>query len=266
MSSKKLGSQGTALVTGASAGIGATYADRLAKRGYDLVLVARDAIRLEALAADLRAHGVKVDVLPADLASAGQRAKVEQRLREDSKITLLVNNAGMSASGMFAEADLDKFDKMIALNILALTRLAGAVLPGFLARGKGTIINLASVMALMPEMPGYAVYSATKAFVLSFSQSLQGETANTGVHVQAVLPGATRTEIWERSGMDISVLPPSMVMEVGELVDAALMGLDRGENFTIPSLRDPALWDGALAARAKLHPEVSRQHPAERYN
>jgi uncharacterized protein len=256
---------GTALITGASSGIGATYADRLARRGYDLILVARDRDRLEALAARLRSEtGVGVQVLPADLTAKPDLVRIEQRLRTDETITLLVNNAGVGGSGPFVGADLDRLEAMIQLNVLAVVRLAGAALPGFVARGRGILINIASVLALAPELFS-GTYSGTKAFVLNLTQSLQQEVGAAGIQVQAVLPGATRTEIWERAGTDLSSLPPSMVMEVEEMVDAALVGLDRREAVTIPSLPDVADWEAFTAARRHLGPNLSRDHAADRY-
>ena len=255
----------TALITGASSGIGATYAERLAKRGHDLLLVARDAQRLQALADRLRsAYGIAVEVLPADLTQQADVLKVERRLREDAAIGLLVNNAGVAMNGPLATADLERAQDMIQLNVVALTRLAAAAAANFSAAGRGGIINLGSVVALAPEMFN-AVYSATKAYVLSLSQTLAGELRDTGVQVQAVMPGVTRTEIWERSGTDASALPPSMIMEVGEMVDAALAGFERKELVTIPSLPDAADWDAFVAARAALGPNLSRNQAAARY-
>ena len=256
---------GKALITGASAGIGATYAERLARRGYDLLLVARDLPRLEDLAGRLsQEHGVKVEVLKADLADKAELSTVEAKLRGDAEIVLLINNAGIATNGTLAEADLDLAEKLIQLNVVALTRLASVAAAQFSARGRGAIINLASVVALAPEMFN-AVYSASKAYVLSLTQTLHGELASKDVQVQAVLPGVTRTEIWERSGMDGSKLPPEMIMEVGEMVDAALAGFDQGELITIPSLPDAADWQALVAARRALGPNLSRNQAAPRY-
>lgn len=255
----------TALVTGASSGIGAVYAERLAARGHDLLLVARDRQRLEALAADLQArHGINVEVLPADLAQSADVARVEQRLRDDQRISVLVNNAGIAMHGTLAQATVEQIDALVALNIVALTRLASAAAAQFGNAGRGTIINLASVVALAPELFN-AVYSASKAYVLSLTQTLQGELKDKGVQVQAVLPGVTRTEIWERSGLDVAQINPQMVMEAGEMVDAALSGLDSGELVTIPSLPDAADWQALISARDALGPNLSRSSAAARY-
>ncbi|MWV18299.1 SDR family NAD(P)-dependent oxidoreductase [Pseudomonas sp. L-22-4S-12] len=257
--------KGVALVTGASSGIGATYAERLARRGYDLLLVARDLQRLEAMAGRLaQEYGVAVEVLKADLTRKDDMRLVEQRLRSDASISLLVNNAGVALNGSLAEADLDRADDLIQLNVVALTRLAAAAAASFSAAGRGGIINIASVVALAPEMFN-AVYSASKAYVLSLTQTLHSEVGKLGVQVQAVLPGVTRTEIWERSGLDEAALPAEMIMEVGEMVDAALAGFDQGELVTIPSLPDAADWQAFVGARAKLGPNLSRNKAAARY-
>lgn len=257
--------KGRALITGASTGIGATYADRLAARGHDLILVARDVARLEKVAADIRKkHGVQVEVLPADLTDKYQLLTVEQRLREDDGITVLLNNAGMAVRGKLIEADVDRYESMIQLNVISVTRLAAAAAANFGRRGSGDIINVASVLALAPEMFNGA-YSGTKAYVLNLSQSMQTELAPLGVRVQAVLPGATRTEIWERSGGSIDQLPPEMLMEVDDMVDAALAGLDMGEAVTIPSLPEVTDWVTFIAARHAMGPNLSRNQPAPRY-
>ncbi|WP_433739420.1 SDR family NAD(P)-dependent oxidoreductase [Pseudomonas putida] len=258
-------SQGTALVTGASSGIGAVYAQRLASRGFDLLLVARDQQRLDESANKLREdYGVQVEVLKADLTQKDDVLKLEQRLRSDSSISLLLNNAGVAAEGLLANADTDQLERMIQLNVTAVTRLASAAAASFAKAGRGTIINIASVVALFPERFN-ATYSASKAYVLSLTQSLNAELDGTGVKVQAVLPGVTRTEIWERSGIDASQIPAEMVMEAGEMVDAALSGLDQGELVTIPSLPNAADWNAFVAARLVMAPNLSKNHAAARY-
>lgn len=255
----------TALVTGASTGIGATYADRLACRGHDLILVARDVEKLEALAARLRAEtGRAVTVLPADLTDPAQLARVVKAIAEAPGFSLLVNNAGMALAGILTTASQDEVTRLIALNITAPALLARAAANRLAAAGRGAIVNISSVVALAPEM-FEGTYSGTKAFILNLSQSLAGELAPKGVLVQAVLPGATRTEIWERSGHDVDTFPPEMVMEVGDLVDAALVGLDRGETITIPPLADVAGWGAMQAARLALGPQLSRRAVAPRY-
>lgn len=256
----------TSLVTGASSGIGAIYADRLAAQGHNLVLVARSEAQLRDLAGRLEAaHGVSVDILVADLGNAGDLARVEARLRDDGDIMMLVNNAGVATGGRLAGAvDPDRLEAMIRLNVVALTRLAAAAAPRFAAAGAGTIVNIGSVTALMPEAFD-AVYSASKAFVLALSRSLRAELSPRGVTVQAVLPGATRTAIWEGAGVDVDTLPAAMLMEVDAMVDAAIAGLALGEAVTIPSLPDSADWEAYERARLALHPNLSRNLPAARY-
>lgn len=252
-----------ALVTGASSGIGAVYADRLARRGHDLVLVARSRERLKSLALRLNEEtGVTVDTLQADLTLPAELAAVEARLRDDDRIDLLVNNAGAAAHGTFASADNDELERLIRLNITAVTRLTGAVVPRFLAQGAGSIVNIASVLAYVPESP-LGAYGPTKAYVLALSQALQAELGSRGLYIQAVLPAATRTEIWERSGRDVDKL--AAVMPVDELVDAALAGFDRRELVTIPSLPDMSQWVAFEAARNAMRVNFGQLHAATRY-
>ena len=253
----------TTLITGASSGIGATYAERFAQRGHDLVLVARDHSRLEALAAHLRGqHNVAVDLLRADLTVQADLAAVEARLRDDARIGILINNAGMALSGGFLQQSSESIDRLIALNTTALTRLTAAVAPRFAQSGTGAIVNIGSVVGLAPEF-GMSIYGATKAFVLFLSQGLHLELSPKGVYVQAVLPAATRTEIWERAGIDVNSLPE--VMEVGELVDAALVGFDRRELVTIPPLQVAGRWDALESARQGLLSDIRQAQVAERY-
>ncbi len=251
------------LITGASSGIGAVYAERFARRGHDLVLVARDKSRLDALAARLsETHGVKIDVLQADLTQPADLEAVEARLRSDARIGVLINNAGMAQTGAFVQQGAQAIDTLIGLNTTAVTRLAAAIAPRLVEAGAGSIVNIGSVVGLAPEL-GMTVYGATKAFVLFLSQGLQLELSPKGIYVQAVLPAATRTEIWERAGMDVNSLPE--VMEVEELVDAALIGYDRREPVTIPPLHVAARWDALDGARQGLLSDIRQAHAAERY-
>lgn len=257
--------KGTAVITGASTGIGALYADRLARRGYDLILVARNRERLEQLARRLTdATGRSIQAVPADLNDPAGLATVEELLRTDQSITLLVNNAGVGATSPLLQSDVAKMDDLIALNIKALTRLTHAAAPGFVRRANGTIINIASIAAIAPELLN-GVYGGSKAFVLAFTQSLHHELADKGVRVQAVLPGATATEFWDVAGLPVQHLPAQIVMRAEDMVDAALAGLDQGELITIPSLPEAADWQAFEAARQKLSPNLSRTQPAARY-
>lgn len=242
----------TAVVTGASSGIGAVYAERLARRGYDLVLVARRADRLQALAAKLeQAHGIKAQALVADLASEAGQASVEQVLLNNAAVSVLVNNAGIARLAPVAASPLNDTLSQVALNIVALTRLAHAALPGMKARGDGVIINIASALALH-SLPFSAVYSGSKAFVLAFSRGLQEELAGSGVKVQVVLPAATATEIWDLSGVPLAALASETVMRTEDMVDAALVALDKDENICWPSVADADLIANFEAARIAL--------------
>jgi len=258
-------SKGLAVITGASAGIGAVYADRLARRGYDLLLVARDTRRMDKLAERLTDRtGRRIEVMTADLTNRGDVARLEQFLRDDPRVTMLVNNAGLGATSLLLNSDAAEMSRMITLNVEALMRLTYAAVPEFVKRGAGTIVNIASIVAIAPEVLN-GVYGATKAFVLAFSQSLRHELANTGVQVQVVLPGATATNFWNIAGRPVENLPQQIVMTAEDMVDAALAGLDHGEFVTIPALPDAGQWEKYEAARQALMPNLSHAEPAERY-
>lgn len=257
--------KGTALVTGASSGIGAIYADRLAHRGHDLILAARDTARLETLATRLRAEtGRHVDVVTADLSTEAGTAAIVSRIEADPAITVLVNNAGISLNGGLLESSTDALAQLIAVNITAPTLLAAAAAKAFVARRAGAIVNISSVLAVAPELLEGA-YSGSKAYLLNLSLKLALDVKSAGVRVQAVLPGATRTEIWSRSGKDADAMMPGMVMDADDLVDAALAGFDLGEEVTIPPLADESLWTAYEAARHALAPHLSRKDVAARY-
>ena len=256
---------GKAVVTGSSSGIGAVYADRLARRGFDLVLVARDVSRLNKLAERLtKETGRKIEVLGADLTQKSDMLKIEILLKTDAAISLLVNNAGSATVTPFLETSADALEAMINLNVTALTRLSAAAAPGFVKRSGGTIINISSVAALGPGLVS-GTYSATKAFVLNLSQALHDELSSQGVQIQAVLPGLTRTEIWQRGGMDIETFPKELVMSAEDMVDAALVALDRKELITLPALPNASDWNNFEAARKALAPNFSHAKPAARY-
>jgi len=256
---------GVAMVTGASSGIGAIYADRLARRGHDLILVARDTAKLDTIAGRLRsATGRHVELLPTDLTVKEDVLRVEKRLQSDDRIDLLVNNAGVGATSPLIDSDADRLEDMIQLNVTALTRLTRAVAPGMARRGKGAVINIASIVALAPELLN-GTYGGSKAFVLAFTQSLHHELGPKGIQVQAVLPGATSTDFWNVAGRAVSDLPSQIVMSAEEMVDAALVGFDRRELVTIPSLPDAGDWERFEAARSALGPNLSRSSAALRY-
>jgi short-subunit dehydrogenase len=257
---------GTAVITGASSGIGALYAERLARRGYDLILVARNRKRLDPLAARLMSDtGVGVETMFADLNSASDLQRVEELLRSNSSIRMLVNNAGMGLYPPILHSDIDTMQSLIALNVTALVRLSYGAAMRFVERREVAIINISSVVALAPEMLNGA-YSGSKAFVLAFSQSLRQELTDSGVRVQVVLPGATATEFWANAGKSIEQLPPEIVMSASDMVDAALAGFDLGEFVTIPALQRIEEWHAFESARVALHPNLSRAIPATRYS
>lgn len=254
-----------ALITGASSGIGAMCAKRLAARGYDLILVARDEKRLNALAQRLQeAEGIKTQIMVADLTKPADLQRVENELSTNGQITMFINNAGMNTAGRFLDSDITEVQRMLILNIQAPTQLAYSAARAFRQRRVGTLVNIASVMALINES-GNGAYSASKSFLLTLSQAIETELQDLPVRVQTVLPGLTRTEIFQRSGRSMDDLPVERVMSVEDLVDAALSGLDNGESVTIPSLENKALWDNFEQQRRALHPYLSRNKPAARY-
>ena len=250
--------KGIAVVTGASSGIGAIYADRLARRGYDLILVARSQSKLDEVAKRIAgATGRSVRAVAADL---NDKADL-QADRDAARAPIPASRCWSTMPGVGAlvsllESDVDDMEAMIELNVTALTRLTYAVVPAFVARGGGTIINISSAVAIAPELLN-GVYGGTKAFVLAFSLSLHKELADRNIRIQAVLPGATATNFWDAAGGSVDHLPSEMVMQTDDLVDAALAGFDQGEFVTIPSLPDAADWHAYEAARQKLIPNLS---------
>ena len=254
-----------ALITGASAGIGKAYARKLAKRGHDLVLVARDQARLEQLAEELNRNGATSAVVVADLTQSGDVSRIERILETDPAITFFLNNAGIATVEPHLHTPVEVIERLIALNVTAATRLALAAGRAFVARKAGTIVNIASIVAYNPERFN-GVYGGSKAFMLALAHAMTRELNENGVTIQTVLPGATRTEIWERAGTDVDKrLPPERIMDADEMVDAALKGLELGERITIPSLPNAQDLADMEAARLKLGPNLSWAHPAERY-
>jgi uncharacterized protein len=232
----------TALVTGATAGIGRAFADALAARGDDVVLVARDGARLDSIAAELRdAHHVNATPLVADLLEEAGLAAVEARLHDASApIDLLVNNAGFGTYGNFAELDISGEEREIRLNVLALVRLTHAALDDMVKRGRGAIVNISSLAAYQPD-PFSATYGATKAFVHSFTHALYEEARGTGVRLMVVCPGYTHTEFHERAGLGETMLPEFVWQTPDQVVAAALHDLDRGRSLSIPGVMNKAL-------------------------
>jgi short-subunit dehydrogenase len=258
--------QRLAVITGASSGIGLAYAERMAERGYNLVLVARRQSRLEEIATAIRLRTQRsVETMAADLGDPNDLLRVESLLGGRGDVEVLVNNAGLGALGPTAKVSADALETLIKINILALTRLTHAVLPAFVNRNSGTIVNIASMIAVMPT-PSGASYSGSKAYVLNFSRSLQMELAKTHVLVQAVLPGPVRTEFFEASGMTTAPFPDELFMSPAELVDTALTALDRRELVCFPSLESEAHWTGFEDARVALSRALMQSgRPAARY-
>lgn len=257
--------KGTALITGASSGIGAIYADRLARRGFDLILVARGKEALATVAAAIvNATGRSVETVQADLGNPEDLRRVETILKEDTSITMLVNNAGVGSVEPMLKANVDAMERLIEINVIALTRLVYAAVPAFVERKRGTVVNLASALALAPGMFN-GVYGASKAYVVALTQSLDKELAGHGLRFQAVLPGAIATEFWKASGGSLDHLPEKAVMRAEDAVDAALAGLDLGELITLPSLPDISGWEAYDTARRNLVPYISLNRPAARY-
>ncbi len=233
----------TALITGASVGIGAAFARRLAADGYDLILTARNTERLNQNAAALREHyGVTVEVLPANLATSEETARVETRLADTGRpVDMLVNNAGFSTGKSFLGGDIEAEERMLNVLVRAVLRLSSAALPGMVKRGQGAIVNIASIAAYVP----WGTYGAAKAWVTSFSEGLYREVAGTGVKILAVCPGATRTEFQQRAGLDFGGIPPWMWLTAEQVVDSTLKGLRRGATVITPSVRYKAVVIGA---------------------
>lgn len=243
------GPRRTGLVTGASSGIGAAFAEALAREQYDLILVARRAERLEELAKRLGdARGIEVEVLAADLTDGAGMARVIERI-EKSAPDLLVNNAGRGTFGSFVDLDPERELDEIELNVSVLVRLTRAVLPGMLQRGHGDVINVSSLAAFQP-MPFNATYGGTKAFVNSFTEALHEELRDTGVRVQALCPGFTRTEFQEIAGVERSAVPSFAWMEAEQVVEASLRALERGDLVCVPGATNRVL---ATLQRASPH-------------
>jgi hypothetical protein len=256
---------GIATITGASSGLGRIYADRFATRGYNLILIARRKERLDALAQELhKKYGVNVDVVVADLGNEADLDRVGKAIAANDKITVLVNSAGTAAFKPSVDLPIDVVENQLNVNAKAATHLSLSVLPNFVKRNSGTIINISSVLGFF-AFPISTSYSATKAHVLLFTIGLRDELANTGVRVQLVVPASTDTELWDVAGVGIKAVDPQTVMSAENCVDAALAGLDSGETVTLPSVEDASLWETFDGARAKLFQASQTKNPASRY-
>jgi short-subunit dehydrogenase len=228
-----------ALITGPTSGIGAGFARRFAADGYDLVLVARDSARLAKVAGELRAEaGCAVEILPADLAESADRGKVADRLT--AGVRVLVNNAGFGTSGEFWATDSDLLQAQLDVNVTAVMQLTRAALPPMLDAGVGAVINVASVAGLLPGR-GYPAYSASKAWVVSFTESLAGRLTGTGVGAHAVCPGLVRTEWHRRAGVDLSSVPSYRWLEVDNVIRESLTDIARGKVISVPGVQNKAL-------------------------
>jgi short-subunit dehydrogenase len=256
---------GVAVVTGASAGLGKVYADRLAKRGYDLILIARRQERLEALSQELQQkYGIQAEVLVADLGNEADLKRVGKAIAADERITMLVNNAGTSVLKPSIDIPVELVENQMDVNAKSVTHLSLAVLPNFVKRNSGTLINIGSVLSFF-ALPISTSSSATKAHVMLFTIGLHDELANTGVRVQLVLPASTDTEIWDVAGIGVQNLKPGTVMSAEDCVDAALAGLDAGETVTLPSIEDDNLWANFDNARLTMAKASQTGKPASRY-
>jgi uncharacterized protein len=260
------------LITGASSGIGAAFAKRLARDGYDLAVVARRREHLEALAEQLRdEHGVTVDVLVTDLTRADELRQVEQWLAADDALTMLVNNAGFGGYAPFLELDPDRAEELIRLHTVAPVRLARAALPGMVARGRGAIVNVSSMLAYSAgaptagPFPKRAVYAAAKSFLNTFTEILHGELEGTGVQVQALCPAIVRTEFHQVSPIDMSRMPPHSIMEPEGVVQASLACLGLGEVICVPFLEDPSILTESRNGAFREAMNTRRDTVASRY-
>jgi uncharacterized protein len=250
---------GTALVTGATAGIGAAFARQLASRGYHLILIARDAIRLAAIADELAgAHGITARAVPADLATDEGVATVEELLSADAEpIDLLINNAGISLNSSFLRSSAEDEDRLIMVNVRAVMRLTHAALPAMVRRGHGAVINVSSASSFAPVMPG-STYPASKAWVTSFSESMSLAVRKAGVRVMVLCPGYTRTEFHSRQGIDMSKTPGWMWLDADAVVRAGLRDLARGKSVSVPNWKYKVAVFGMRHAPRRVFQRIAR--------
>lgn len=260
-----------ALVTGASSGIGRSFAERLARDGYDLTIVARRRDKLEQLAQHLqKTHGVHVDVVVADLGKSADLRALEKRVAQAVSLELLVNNAGFGGYMPFIQLDPDRAEELINVQVLAVTRLTRAALPGMIDRRKGAIINVSSRFAFSaamdsPQFPKRAAYVGTKAFINAFTQLLAGELKGTGVQVQALCPAVVLTEFHTSQGIDPGRFPPEIVMQPADVVDASLAALKAGEVICLPGLDDPQVLENVWDSQRQLIDRSGSGKVSKRY-
>ncbi len=255
-----------ALITGASSGIGKAYAEHLARTGHDLVIIARRTDRLSKLAQILEAeHGIAVEIMTADLTQPSDVLRVANRLEAGPSIDLFVNNAGYAARGKVAELDLDAFEAMLQVNILAMSRLSHSALGQMLKKGSGSIINISSATAFI-LLPGNAGYGASKSFVMAFTRHMQLEAEGTDIRVQLLIPGVIDTDFHEVAGSNVSNFPSERVMKPDDLVVASLRALAMNEPVCIPSMPEVSDWEAYVKAEKAVAANVSRDHTASRYH
>jgi uncharacterized protein len=257
-----------ALVTGASSGIGASYATRLGQDGYDLILVARRRDRLNDLAKRLRSNGSTVEVQASDLTDPDGLAEIETRASRGD-VEFLVNNAGFAGYRPFVELDPRIAEDLIRLHVLAVTRLTRAALPGMVQRRSGTIVNVASLLSMSGSLPANplpyrATYAGAKAFIVTFTQALSGELPASGVRLQALLPGVVASEFHDTLNVDRNRMA-SMAMGPDEVVTASLAALERGELICVPGLEDPSLIEQLTGAQRAVMQAGNRPELASRY-
>jgi short-subunit dehydrogenase len=258
-----------ALVTGASSGIGAAFAERLARDGHDVILVARRRQRLEALAEQLRREaGADAELLVADLTDADDLAKVEVRIADDAQLALVVNNAGFGGYRPFVEIEPRVIDELVGVHVRAVARITRAALPGMVRRGAGGVVNIASLLALSGSLPPNplpyrAVYAGAKAFIVAFTEALSGELGQSGVRAQACLPGLVDTEYHAVAGRDPSKMPP--MMKATDVVAASLAALAHGEVVCVPGLDDASLLERLADVRRAILTSANRPSLASRY-
>ena len=251
-----------ALITGASSGIGEVYADRLAARGADLVLVARRRDRLEQLSASLRErYGCRVELVGADLGTPKGVSTVRSMLEEREDIDMLVNSAGLGATGGTVAVDAEAVDMLVRVNILALTLLSLAVAPRFMRQNRGAIVNIGSLIAFKSSAAA-AAYCGSKAYVLNFTRSMQAEFAGTEVKIQLLVPGYVRTEFFDNSS---NTFPDEIFMDAEQLVDCGMQAFDAGEMICVPALEDADAWSEFDRARQRVADASMFGKPAARY-
>lgn len=251
-----------AVVTGATSGIGLAFAHQLAAAGHDLVLVARDAERLETIAAELSSrHDIEAEVLPADLATPAGTALVETRLRDkDRPVDLLVNNAGYGLRRPFLANDIADEERMLDVLVRAVVRLTHAVLPGMVERGHGAVVNVSSIAAWVPR----GTYSAAKAYVTAFTEGLAGTLTGTGVRMMVLAPGFARTEFHDRARVDMSALPSALWLDPDQLVRIALQDLAHGKVVSVPGAFYKAVATVVPRLPRRVVIALGRRHPANR--